>query len=81
MTAPTTNTREEILRTGMEVLIRELGPSGMIEFLQQLRPGGGDYTAERHTILDHIDLSDLPAIVAELRRTGRVSIGEDDRTL
>ncbi len=78
MTAPTTNTSEEILRTAMEALRRELGPSGMIQFLQQLRPGIGDYTSERHKILDRINLCDLPAILDELRRNGRLSRLEEE---
>lgn len=78
MTAPTTNTNEEILRTGMEALMRELGPSGMIQFLQQLRPGTGDYTSERHQILDRFNISDLPALLEELRRNGRLSRREDE---
>ena len=78
MTAPMTNIKDETLRTGMEALMRELGPTGMIRFLQQLKPGSGDYTAERHKILDRIELSDLPALVAELRNNGVLESMEDD---
>jgi hypothetical protein len=81
MTAPTANTKDEILRAAMEALQRELGPSGMIQFLQQLRPGKGDYTAERHKILDRISLSDIPALLAELRSSGRLSSVEDGQGL
>lgn len=73
MTAPTTESVEGILCRVMMELERDLGPDGTIEFLQQFKPGKGDYTAARHNILDRIDLSEVPALVAELRRDGRLS--------
>jgi hypothetical protein len=81
MTAPTTKSADGILCRVMEELARELGPDGMIQLLQQFEPGKGDYTATRHKILDRIDLSDLPALVAELRRDGRLSSVEDSHGL
>ncbi|HEX8211869.1 MAG TPA: hypothetical protein VF584_16960 [Longimicrobium sp.] len=62
----------------MEEIERDLGPEGTIEFLERFKPGKGDYTAERHKILDRIDLSEVPALVAELRRDGRLPCVEDD---
>ena len=38
---------EEIRRAGLDALARELGPVGLIRFLQQFETGWGDYTAER----------------------------------
>lgn len=81
MTAPTIKSADGILCKVMDELERDLGPDGMIEFLQQFEPGKGDYTAQRHKILDRIDLSDLPALVADLRRDGRLSSVEDDQGL
>jgi hypothetical protein len=78
MTAPTTKSADGILCKVMEELRRDLGPDGMIEFLQQFEPGKGDYTAQRHKILDRIDLSDLPMLMEEIRRDGRLSSVEDD---
>jgi len=46
--AEMTMTLEDIRRKGYEVLARELGPVGMIRFLQQFETGNGDYTEERH---------------------------------
>jgi hypothetical protein len=40
----------------LEALARELGPVGMVRFLQQFESGSGDYTAERRQWLDKIDL-------------------------
>lgn len=58
-------TLEEIRRTGLECLLRELGPVGMIRFLQQFETGGGDYSAERHSWLDPLDVQ---AIIDEIAR-------------
>jgi len=52
-------TLEEIRRAGLDVLSRELGPVGMIRFLQQFETGRGDYTAERHRWLQEDDLETL----------------------
>lgn len=42
-----TATLDDIRQAGIEALVRELGPVGMIRFLQQFETGRGDYTAER----------------------------------
>lgn len=43
-----TMTLNEIRQKGLEVLSRELGPVGMIRFMQQFETGAGDYSLERH---------------------------------
>ena len=43
--------QEEIRSIGLEVLARELGPTGLIRFLQMYEHGNGDYTQEREDIL------------------------------
>jgi len=40
-------TLDEIRNAGIRALARELGPTGMVRFLQQFETGDGDYTAER----------------------------------
>lgn len=56
---------EEIRQRGVDALARELGPVGMIRFLQQFETGKGDYSTERHQWLpDNVD-----AIVAALERS------------
>jgi len=48
---------EEIRQHGIDALARELGPVGMIRFLQQFETGKGDYTIERHQWLpDDVDV-------------------------
>jgi hypothetical protein len=51
-----TMTLEQIRLTGLEVLARELGPVGMVRFLQQFETGRGDYSVERHGWLDQLDV-------------------------
>lgn len=58
---------EEIRRLGLEALTRQLGPVGMIRFLQQFETGQGDYTAERHRWLPRSDVPDLAREVREQR--------------
>ena len=41
-------TLNEIREYGLQVLIKELGPAGLIRFLQQYETGYGDYSVERH---------------------------------
>ncbi len=43
-----TMTPEQIRLAGLKVLARELGPVGMVRFLQQFETGQGDYSKERH---------------------------------
>jgi hypothetical protein len=49
----------QIRQTGLEVLSRELGPVGMIRFLQQYEIGSGDYSEERHQWLDKLTIDDI----------------------
>lgn len=57
-------TLEEIRQQGIEALARELGPVGMIRFLQQFEIGKGDYSAERYQWLP----DDLQVIAEELKK-------------
>jgi hypothetical protein len=45
-------TLDQIRRAGLEALGRALGPAGMVRFLQQFETGRGDYSKERHRLLD-----------------------------
>lgn len=58
----------EIRIAGMEALLRELGPVGMIRFLQQYETGEGDYTQERHTWLDSLDLQTIAEKIYNQRK-------------
>ena len=57
-----TMTQEEIRQQGIAALAQQLGPVGMIRFLQQFESGHGDYSVERHQWLP----DDLETITREL---------------
>jgi hypothetical protein len=55
----TTMSLEQIKVTGMHVLFENLGPIGMVRFLQQSETGWGDYTKEREEWLSHDSVETL----------------------
>ena len=67
MTAPKTQTEEEILREKYEALMRELGPAEYFRYIQRTRPGKGDYTAERHKLLAGITFADIMDELEQMR--------------
>ncbi len=58
-------TLEEIRRRGLEALRRELGPAGMVRFLQQFETGSGNYAKDRHDWVDAMSLDDLRALAGK----------------
>jgi hypothetical protein len=48
----TAMTLDQIRLRGLIALSRDLGPVGLVRFLQQYETGLGDYTAERRNWLD-----------------------------
>ena len=60
-------TLDEIRRKGLAALRRELGPAGMIRFLQQFESGRGDYARERHAWVDETSLDDIRAAATRKR--------------
>ena len=46
--------KSEIRAIGYKALIDSLGVVGMLQFLQQLEVGKGDYTKERHSAIEPI---------------------------
>ena len=61
-------TLEQIRLAGLEALIRELGPVGMVRFLQQFETGKGDYSVERHRWLDQTDVQTLAEEIRQRRK-------------
>lgn len=59
MSAEPALTLEQLRRRGLEALARELGPVGMVRFLQQSETGHGDYSRDREQWLPQGDVSDL----------------------
>jgi len=60
---------EQIRLAGLRALSRELGPVGMIRFLQQFEVGAGDYTKERQLREDVIDAAALAAQIQQWRQS------------
>ena len=52
-------TLEEIRRAGLDALANELGPVGMVRFLQQYETGHGNYSVDRRTWLGDQDVKNL----------------------
>jgi hypothetical protein len=61
-------TQEEIRFAGLEAIFRELGPVGLIRFLQQFETGSGDYTEERHMWQDNLKLDDILTLIEKPKR-------------
>ena len=70
-------TLDDIRTAGLEALERELGPVGMVRFLQLFRPGRGDYTEDRHTWLDGTDLDTIHERIQKRRAAGQLRQCED----
>lgn len=56
---------EQIREDGIDALVKKLGPDGMIRFIQQFDSGRGDYTKDRHDLLDSYTIDD---IVSEIKK-------------
>lgn len=52
-------TQQEIRLTGIDILGRHMGLTGMIRFLQQAETGYGDYTKDRDRLLGDPSLEEL----------------------
>jgi hypothetical protein len=49
----------QVRQRGLEILSRELGPIGLVRFLQQFEMGKGNYTKERHQWLDEFTVDEI----------------------
>ncbi|MFQ5854886.1 MAG: hypothetical protein ACE5LU_04490 [Anaerolineae bacterium] len=63
-----TMTLEQIPLTGLEAFARELGPVGMVRFLQQFEIDRGDYSVERHRWLGILDVQTLAGQIQQRRK-------------
>jgi hypothetical protein len=62
-------TLDQIRQAGIRALIRELGPAGMIRFMQQFELESGDYTQERHQWLDEENVQTIVERIEQRRNT------------
>mgnify|MGYP006304764463 CR=1 FL=1 len=60
-------TQQEIRLTGIKILSRHMGLTGMIRFLQQTETGYGDYTKERDKLLGDPSLEELVSDIQSSR--------------
>ena len=67
MTALDQLTDEQFERHALDVLMRELGPVGLVRFLRLHRPGSGDYTLERDAWQKDLTLDDVIKSIYENR--------------
>ncbi len=65
-------TEEQICQTGIELLTKHLGVTGMIRFFQQNELGSGDYTKERQQWLDQSDIRVTAEELKQWREKRRV---------
>lgn len=63
-----TLTLGEIRAAGLKALARELGPVGMVRFLQQFETGRGNYSIEREQWLDQTDVRALVKVIRQRRK-------------
>lgn len=61
-------TANEIRSAGIEALVKSLGPTGMVRFLQQFDKGSGDYTRERSEWLSQFTLEDIERVIKQRRK-------------
>lgn len=59
---------KEVEEAGLAALARELGPVGLIRFLQLFETGTGNYTAERHKWLDEQSMEQILERIEERRQ-------------
>jgi hypothetical protein len=61
-------TQEQLRLMGLEVLARELGPTGLIRFLQLYEQGSGDYTHQRADLLANQTIAEISDRITRRRR-------------
>jgi hypothetical protein len=62
-------TLEQVRLTGLQALSRDLGPVGLVRFLQQFETGYGDYSTERHEWLGQRTVRDISQEIERKRET------------
>ncbi len=66
---PATMTLEQVRLTGLQALSRDLGPVGLVRFLQQFEMGYGNYTTERRGWLGDPTVQDIAQEIERNRET------------
>ena len=63
-------TADEIRKSGIEALIKALGPVGMARFIQQFEEGNGDYTRDRDQWLGDLTVDGVLEEIKEGKEQG-----------
>ncbi|HRJ41693.1 MAG: hypothetical protein KJZ86_23000 [Caldilineaceae bacterium] len=58
-------TLEEIRVVGLKAIANELGPVGLVRFLQMFETGKGDYSKERHEWVDRLRGEEIDRAISE----------------
>lgn len=66
----TTMTLEQVRAKGLKVLAEELGPVGMVRFLQQTETGRGDYSRQRQARIAKQNVAGLVKRIETRRKNG-----------
>ena len=66
---PITMTLEQVRLAGLQAPSRDVGPVGLVRFLQQFEMGYGDYSAERHGRLGDPIVQDISEEIKRRRET------------
>jgi hypothetical protein len=61
-------TPREIRTRGFEALEKALGPAGMLKFMHQFDEGKGDYSKDRHKIIDKLQLRDIVRTIRQMQK-------------
>ena len=64
-------TLHEIRTIGFEALLRELGPTGTIRFIQQYETGHGDYTRDRRRWLPKKNVKEIGEQIVKERQKSK----------
>ena len=64
---PLTLAPNEIRVRGLRALKRDLGAAGMVQFIQDLTAGRGDYSKDRHEFVDKMTLDAIWAAIKAKR--------------
>jgi hypothetical protein len=62
-------TPREVRVRGFEALEKALGPAGMLRFLHQFDEGSGDYSKDRHKVVDKLELRDIIKTIKQMQKT------------
>ncbi|MBI3958170.1 MAG: hypothetical protein HY328_05115 [Chloroflexi bacterium] len=60
-------TLEEIRVVGLKAIANELGPVGLVRFLQMFETGKGDYSKERHEWVDRLSAEEIDQAIREAK--------------